>query len=272
MTSALSQVTLQALKAHIGSTLDTVSPATVNAYIRASKAFLNWAIEAGYDVQILPNRLPRIKEPKRLPPVLSMEQISALLAQPDTKRFVGLRDFTMMLVALDTGVRVGELVGLQVNDISGEILRVIGKGDKQRQVALSAPASQTLRRYLRVRHEVLEDAETSTSSVFPSRYGRRLSRKQVHERLALYAKLAGIEGVRVSPHSLRFSFATHFLRAGGSIVALQQILGHTTLAMSRHYAFVADADAFEASIRFSPIAQMPLASNTKTPRRPRPEP
>lgn len=252
----LGQVGLQALRAHIGGTLDIVSPATVNAYLRAAKAFLNWAIEAGYDVNVMPSRLPRVKEPKRLPPVLGVEQMTALLSQPDTSRFAGLRDFTMILVALDTGVRVGELTGMEVGDISGDVVRVVGKGDKQRQVALSAPAARALRRYLRSRHETLKDAGALTTVLFPSRYGGRLSRKQVQERLADYARKAAIEGVRVSPHTLRYTFATHFLRNGGSIVALQQILGHTTLTMSRHYASVADTDAFEQSIRFSPVAAM----------------
>ena len=260
MDDDISTITIPTIRTQIADMIDRLAPATVNGYLRTARAFFNWALDEGYDVRLRPRKLPRLKEPKKVPPVLSIEQIRALLAQPDKTRFVGLRDFTMMMVAIDTGIRLSEIIGLAVFDFDGELLRVSGKGNKERLVALSAAAVGALRRYLHSRQQALAKAGVDTAALFPSRQGRRLDRKMVYDIVNTHAKNAGIEGVRVSPHTLRYTFATHFLRNGGGIVNLQQILGHTTLTMSRHYALVADEDAFAASRQMSPIALLNGAS------------
>ncbi len=125
----------EGIRSGLGDYVDRYSPATTNGYIRCLKAFLNWARREGYDT-VDPHFLQKVREPQRIMPHLSEpEQIEALLAQPDRTTFVGLRDSTLLLVMLDTGVRLGEVVGLDVDDVRHDHLVVHGKGGKERRVA-----------------------------------------------------------------------------------------------------------------------------------------
>jgi len=230
------------------------APSTVNGYIRSLKAFLNWADREGYELSIDARKVSRLKEPQRVPPTLTAEQIASMLAAPSERTFLGLRDFTMMALMLDSGIRLGEVRGLEVGDVSIPFVQVVGKGNKQRTVAMSPAMQGHLRRWLRAREATLAKAGVKTPVLFPSRTGGALGPKGVHGLIRKAAQAAGIERVRVSPHTMRYTFATHFLRNGGSIVSLQQVMGHTTLAMSRRYAAMVDEDAFEESMRCSPLA------------------
>jgi len=127
-------------------------------------------------------------------------------------------------------------------------------------LALSLPGQKAMRRYLRARELVLQQADLATPWLFVSREGGGMGRRTVNQWMRRYAAEAGIEGVRVSPHTLRYCYATLFLKNGGSITNLQQILGHTTLTMSRRYASIADEDAFEDSMKCSPIATLSRSS------------
>jgi integrase/recombinase XerD len=243
----------QPIRERVGEYLTRYSPATVNGYIRGVKAVLNWALREDYDVGTDPRALRKVKEPRRIMPHLADPQdIARLLAQPDRRRFSGIRDHMMMMLMLDTGIRLGELVGLDVEDILCGHLVVRGKGNKERIVAMSAPSEKAMLRYLRAR------AGTGFEGValFPSRHGQRISKRTVAQHLKRYAEAAGIQGISLSPHRLRYTMATHFLRNGGSIVSLQQVLGHTTLAMARHYAQMVDQDAFEETRAYSPVARL----------------
>ena len=254
----LASVGLAEIRASLSRLLDGRSPATVNGFVRAVKAFLNWATKEEFLVRADPRRIARLKEPQRIPPTLTVEQIKAILSAPKRNTFLGLRDHTCMALMLDTGVRLGEVRGLLATDVSIPFAKVRGKGDKERTVALSPPMQSHMRRYLRARQVALTQADVETPYLFPSRMGAQLSAKRVHELVVGYARKAGLEGLRVSPHVFRYTFATHFLRNGGSIVALQQILGHTTLAMSRRYAAIFDADVWESSMALSPLVGLRL--------------
>lgn len=234
---------------------DGYSPATVNGYIRSVKALLNWALREDYDIMVNPRALAKVKEPKRVMPHLNtQEEIVALLSQPDQRGFVGFRDYMMILLMLDTGMRVSELVGLDVDDVSLPLLKVRGKGDKERVVALSDATQKALMKYMRAHKNYAK----GVPFLFPSRHGGRVSKRTVAVRLKRYGEAAGITGISLSPHKMRYTFATHYLRNGGSIVSLQQTLGHTTLAMTRHYAQMVNADAFEDVRKFSPVSKLKL--------------
>ena len=159
------------------------SPATVNGYIRATKALLNWALREDYDILVNPKALRRTKEAKRVMPHLStQEEIVALLSQPDQKTFLGFRDFIMMLLMLDTGIRVGELVGLDMDDVRLPLLKVRGKGNKERLVALSDNTQRVMMKYLRARGAYTQEGPF----LFPSRHGRRLSDRTTAQHLKRY--------------------------------------------------------------------------------------
>ena len=246
-------VTVRQVRAVLAALMETKTPSTVNGYVRAAKVLLNYAIDNDLAVGFSPRKLKKLKEPQRIPPCFTLEQASALLDQPDRSTFLGLRDFTMMSLLVDVGLRLGELTGLHVGQADSPYLRVLGKGDKERTVAMSDTMAGRLRKFLRARARALEAARMETDYLFPTRSGNRLSNKRVDTFLKRYGREAGVTGVRVSAHTFRYTYASHALRNGMSLTSLQTCLGHTTLAMTRHYAVVNDADAFRESRACSPL-------------------
>ncbi len=257
----LSQLSLRDLRRSLAALAEDRSPATVNGYVRALKSFLNWCIDEELEVGVNLRRLRQMKTERKLPPALSSDQIRALLEQPNGD-WIGQRDKAMITLMLDTGIRVTECLSAQVTDVDvgGGLLMIragSSKSRRDRTVALSLPMRLELRRWLRRRTTVSRRNEWQRVGwLFPNRSGGQLSRSTVYQRVKGYGEAAGIRGIRVSPHTLRSTFATEFCRAGGSLVHLQTALGHSSLEMSRRYAAVADEDAWEASRAFSPIARM----------------
>jgi len=187
--------------------------------------------------------------------------VAALLKQPDLERFVGLRDFCFLLLLLDTGVRLSEGLGLRVADVDLErgCAVVIGKGNKQREVGLSARLVAELRSYLSRREAAVADIGCPDSAwLFPNDVGRRLAAKTVQQKLRKYADEGGIRGVRVSPHTLRHTYALNFVRSGGDPFTLQKVLGHESLETTRRYCELASADVLRRQRELSPLHTMAL--------------
>ena len=252
----LSSLTLARVKSTLLALLETRQPTTVNGYIAAAKRLCNYAIDNDYAVTFSPRRLKKMKAPQKLPPCFTVEQVEAMLRQPDRSRFSGLRDYTMMSLLLDVGIRLGELTGLELAALTIPYLTIQGKGSKQRIVAMSDVMVKRLRTYLRVRQRAVADYDGEVTLLFPSRYGTKLSHRRVSDILKGYGEKAGVRGVRVSAHTFRFTYTTMAVRAGMSLTSLQTCLGHSTLAMTRHYAVVSDRDAFAEARACSPLAAM----------------
>jgi integrase/recombinase XerD len=251
----LPELTISVFRERVAARISEVRPTTVNHHIRAFKAFMRWLAEEEYPIALDPRKIKPLKIEFRLPPALTSEQIASILAQPNLNTWTGRRDYCLLCLLMDTGIRVAECLGLSMQQVNeGEAtVAVIGKGDKQRVVALSLPMGKVLRRWIRSRERLCAEMGWESELVFLSRSGEGLRYRALARRIHDYGVAAGIQGVRVSAHTFRSTFATHFCRQGGSIVHLQTILGHTTLEMSRRYAAVTDQDAFEASRRFSPL-------------------
>jgi len=181
---------------------------------------------------------PRLGRP--LPKALSESQVEALLQAPDNDRPIGLRDRAMLELMYATGLRVSELVNLsahQVNLRQG-VLRVIGKGGKERLVPMGEEAQHWLQQYLdRARPRLARGR--SDSALFLSNKGGALGRQQFWTAIKRYALAAGIDPSLVSPHRLRHSFATHLLNHGADLRALQLMLGHASLSTTQIYTLVA---------------------------------
>lgn len=179
-----------------------------------------------------------------------------MLSQPDVSSFLGLRDHVFILLLLDTGARLAEALGLQVDDLdlcSGSF-KVLGKGRKERLIGVSATLEGHLRRYLTRRETALAAIDGETSPwVFPNHNGGQWGAKRAQQRLKRYANSAGVSRVRVSPHTFRHTFALWFVRNGGSPFHLQKILGHTSLDMSRRYCELADVDFISRQQQLSPL-------------------
>jgi integrase/recombinase XerD len=180
----------------------------------------------------------RPKLPRLLPRPLSVEQVTRLLGQPDASTTAGVRDRAVLETLYGAGLRVSELVGLDVDDLDLEegSLRVLGKGSKERDVPLGRYGREAVSAYLtRVRPAIA--TERSRSALFLNLRGGRLTRQGVTDILARHAEMAGM-GRRVSPHVLRHSFATHLLEGGADVRVVQELLGHASVATTQVYTLV----------------------------------
>lgn len=184
----------------------------------------------------------RIDAPKlgrSLPKSLTEEEIEALLAAPDTSNLLGMRDRTMLEVLYASGLRVSELVGLAMPQINLQqgLVRVIGKGNKERLVPLGEEALNWLERYVRKSRAMLLGTVQS-DVLFPSRRGTAMTRQAFWQLIKRYALVAGINKP-LSPHTLRHAFATHLLNHGADLRVVQLLLGHSTLSTTQIYTHVA---------------------------------
>lgn len=174
---------------------------------------------------------------RHLPGTLSEREVEALLAAPDRTTFLGLRDAAMLELLYATGLRVSELVTLRRDQLHDGWLIVRGKGDKERLVPFGDQAARTLCAWLDRRHAE-RPGLCSVPWLFPTRWGRPMTRQNFWERIKRHARTAGIRQ-RVTPHVLRHAFATHLLAHGADLRALQAMLGHADISTTEIYTHVA---------------------------------
>jgi integrase/recombinase XerD len=174
----------------------------------------------------------------RLPKAISIEQVEALLAATDGDSVQQLRDKALLELLYATGARVSEAVGLNVDDVIEEdVVRLRGKGDKQRMVPVGSYARAALDAYLVRARPVLSRRGTATPALFLGVRGQRVSRQNAWLIIRSAAQRAGLE-MDVSPHTLRHSFATHLLAGGADVRVVQELLGHSSVATTQIYTLV----------------------------------
>ena len=178
------------------------------------------------------------RKESRLPDVLSIAQAKDLLDQPFAPTATGQRDRAILEVLYGCGLRVSELVGLDLREAMLEegLLLVLGKGSKERVTPISGQAMQALQSYLSGARPQLARPSRPTDAVFLNVRGGRLSRQSVHAICEKYGRLAGIEGLH--PHTLRHSFATHLVEGGADLRVVQELLGHASIATTQIYSHV----------------------------------
>ncbi len=178
------------------------------------------------------------KLPKKLPNFLYPEEVVSLLKAPDTSLPAGMRDKTIFEVIYGTGLRVDEMIRMNINDVSfdeGEI-RVLGKGAKERIVLFGSHARSALLKYLKEARPVLL-AGSRTPALFVNRRGGRLTSRSIERIIRYNSKKAGITK-KVTPHTLRHSFATHLLSGGADLRIVQELLGHVSLSTTQVYTHI----------------------------------
>ncbi len=177
--------------------------------------------------------LPRMRPERRLPKAISEEAVEALLQAPDTTTTIGLRDRCMLELTYASGLRVSELVALRLEQIDRRraLLRIIGKGNKERLIPFGESAAHWLDQWLTQRPD-------KGGVLFPGRKGAPMGRHNFWKRIQHYALLAGIDPPP-SPHTLRHAFATHLLNHGADLRAVQQLLGHANITTTEIYTHIA---------------------------------
>jgi len=242
--------------AHKRSQKALLSPQTIQGYYRAIKAFFSWMIREEYLENDPTRNIRRPKAPQTIVPTFDEEQVRRLLAVPDRTRPTGFRDYCILMLLLDTGVRLNELAGLRISDLHLEdgLIQVYGKGNKERMVPVGSKVRKLLWRYL-AQHRP-EPIYPEVQTVFLTPGGRPIKGETVYRMVVRRGRQAGLEGVRCSPHTFRHTFAVSFLRNGGDVFSLQRILGHTSLVVTRMYCQLSESDIQAQHRRCSPVDRM----------------
>ena len=190
---------------------------------------------------------------RRVPQVLSMDEVDRLLNAPDPVTTIGVRDRAMLELLYATGMRVSELVGLTESqlDLSMGVVRAFGKGSKERMIPMGEAAVERLREWLDGPRDEWASLGKHRGHVFLTRRGTKMTRVAFWMRIGGHAKKAGI-GRRISPHKLRHSFATHLLERGADLRAVQAMLGHANISTTEIYTHVNRARLKEIHARFHP--------------------
>ena len=203
------------------------------------RTFFKYLLRQGKIVSNPAQRVASPKLPRKLSSFLSADEATALLESADTPTPQGLRDRSILEVFYGGGIRLSELVGLDLSNLDMEagLIRVLGKGGKERVVPIGSYAISALRDYLARRDEFFPPAkkgERGETAVFLNRWGSRLSGRSVSQIVLKYLRKSGVSH-HITPHSLRHSFATHLLDGGADLRAIQELLGHARLSTTQRY-------------------------------------
>jgi len=233
---------------------------TINNRIRACKTFFRFLHEERMVYKPIFDQLQLIKAEKKMIQTLTKEQVLSLLQQPNRKTFTGFRDYTIMLLLFETGIRISECLALEVNDVflkERELIIRMGKGRKSRRVPIQKTCVRILEQYMAERGNV------DTKALFINVEDEGIRKRTIQENIQEYGKAAGIEGVRVSPHTFRHTMAKFYILNGGDIFTLQRILGHSTLDMVRHYVELFSTDIQDQHRKYSPVENMNLGKQSR---------
>ncbi len=240
-TSTLVSATEADLTAYLASQHAVTRAATANRRLAVLRRFYRWALRERL-VPVDPTlRLQGAHRVARFPKTVSESQVESLLAAPDVSNALGLRDRAMFELLYATGLRVSELVGLKLGELSLSegLVRVVGKGSKERIVPLGEEARAWIERYLRRARPELLSGRVS-DAVFVTQRSGAMTRQMFWILVKRYALRAGIE-VPLSPHGLRHAFATHLLNHGADLRVVQLLLGHADISTTQIYTHVARA-------------------------------
>jgi len=203
--------------------------------ISAIKSFFNYLIFEGYIKDSPISNIESPKQEKKLPKVLTEEEIKKLINSIDLNHDFGQRNKTIIEILYGTGIRVSELINLKLSNIffKENIIKVIGKGNKERFVPLGEIASNELKIYINNRNRLKIDSKSS-DILFLNRYGRGLTRSMIFKIISDASKRVGLDK-KISPHTLRHSFATHLIKNGADLRTIQLILGHESITTTEIY-------------------------------------
>ena len=233
-----------------------LSPASVARSLSSIKSFFKYLCQ---DKQFQDNPAEILETPKRwrkLPDVLSSEDVDNLLKCPDLESVLGLRDKAMLEILYASGLRVSELINLQVSQLDMQVgyLRTLGKGSKERIVPIGAMAKRAVENYILNSRPALVSSRKDggkSEQLFVTRRGRGMTRQGFWKLLKGYVTQANIRA-NVSPHTLRHAFATHLLERGADLRSVQQMLGHSDISTTQIYTHILGKRMLEIHQQFHP--------------------
>jgi len=242
-TPAPTAISVAALRGYVAAIHDAgYAKSTVARRLASLRSFFRFGQREGW---IDANPAKPLRNPRKsrtLPHFLSTQAIGQLLGAPPAGSPPGMRDRAILETMYSAGLRVSEVVGLDDGDLDfeAEVLRVRGKGRRERLAPIGSFALRALRRWLRVRKLHPKIPQGPAAPLFVNKFGRRLTTRSVGRMLEKYLRCAGLDS-RTSPHSLRHSFATHLLDRGADIRSVQELLGHKSLVTTQIYTHVSTA-------------------------------
>lgn len=216
-----------------------ISSTTAARYSSSFKGFFKFLYENGYIEKNHARNLKTTRTARNLPSVLSFQEIESILGKPKTKTNLGLRDRAILEIMYSSGLRVSELLNLKLSDLffKDEVIRVFGKGSKQRIVPIGNSAINWVTEYLKMARPLLQKRMKSENYLFLNSRGSKLSRMAVWKIVQKYCKEAEITK-EVHPHTFRHSFATHLLEGGADLRAVQEMLGHSDISTTQIYTHI----------------------------------
>jgi integrase/recombinase XerC len=254
--SSLDKVDRTVLRDYLGYLVEQgIVKASIARKLSAIRSFYRYLVREGILSASPIEKASSPKLDKRLPSFLTLDEVERLLNAPDLSTPQGQRDRALLELLYASGLRVSELVNLDLGEINlgTSEIRVWGKGSKERMVLMGKPATEALRNYLsQGRPKLL--GERKTNALLLNRYGQRLPERRVQRILGNYAAKAGIEK-RVHPHILRHTFATHLLDGGADLRVVQELLGHARLSSTQIYTHVTKSQARKVYLSAHPRAR-----------------
>jgi len=229
---------------------DGLKSGTINTRLRAIRAYFGYLKDSKYILKNPMEQYPLLKVRTGNIETFSIQQLRQLLNAPDKRTFTGIRDYTYMLLLLETGIRLNEAAGILLEDVKlseGTIFIRNTKNHFHRYVPIQAKMRDQLKRYIRLR------GTCETDYLFVTIDGRPMTRSSLQKIVGLYGKKAEIKGVRCSPHTIRHTFAKLSVMNGAGVFELQKILGHSTMEMVRVYVNLYSSDVIERHKQFSPL-------------------
>ena len=230
-------------------------PRTINMRLQTLRQFFDFLVDEGYLRENPVTRVTKLNDPDSLVVALSPDQIRRMLAVPDKKTFTGFRDYTIMLLLLDTGLRLSEVSGLLIGEghinFSEGWMKVLGKGARERTVPLQGKLKKTLKTYLAHRGQDLDH-----EFCFVTIDNQPLSNRTIQDRMKLISRKAGITDIRTSPHIWRHTFARLYILNGGDPFSLKKILGHKSWEMVHRYVNLFGSQVKDQHKKASPLENL----------------
>ncbi|MBI4224340.1 MAG: tyrosine recombinase XerC [Deltaproteobacteria bacterium] len=227
------------LRAFLGELFKNLGATSVARKLSTLRSFFDYGLKKKWVENNPAKQVKSPKVPKRVPRFLTVDEVFSLLAAPKGESVLELRDKAILELFYASGLRLSELVFLKIDraDLDGGMVRVLGKGKKERLVPMGKKAVASLRIYLDKRRRLL-DGKADSEYLFLNKLGGRISARAVERLIDKYLKRTGIQK-KVTPHVLRHTFATHLLNSGADMRGIQELLGHASLSTTQRYTHVA---------------------------------